>query len=105
MEVMTSPVTSPKKAVVPDNKPRPRKLVSLQYNYSDSEDEESREDRKARVVSTCTTNLELFQKLSSEGGGQQQFFVRGAVGKTRPEGEGSNVSGGCSGESLEYRLS
>lgn len=31
--------------------PKPRKLLSLQYNYSDSEDEETREDRKARIVS------------------------------------------------------
>ena len=30
---------------------KPRKLLSLQYNYSDSEDEETREDRKARIVS------------------------------------------------------
>ena len=30
---------------------KPRKLLSLQYNYSDTEDEESREDRKARIVS------------------------------------------------------
>ena len=43
----------------PERKPRvkpvapakPRKLLSLQYNYSDSEDEETREDRKARIVS------------------------------------------------------
>ena len=32
-------------------KPRPRKLIALQYNYSDSEDEETREERKARIVS------------------------------------------------------
>lgn len=31
--------------------PPKRKLISLQYNLSDSEDEESREARKARVVS------------------------------------------------------
>ncbi|WAR22207.1 BD1L1-like protein [Mya arenaria] len=36
----TSPATSKK----------PRKLVSLQYNFSDSEDEESREERKARIA-------------------------------------------------------
>lgn len=30
--------------------PPKRKLISLQYNLSDSEDEESREERKARVV-------------------------------------------------------
>jgi hypothetical protein len=30
---------------------KPRKLLSLQYNYSDSEDEETREERKARIVS------------------------------------------------------
>ena len=30
---------------------KPQKLISLQYNYSDSEDEETREERKARIVS------------------------------------------------------
>ena len=30
---------------------KPRRLVALQYNYSDSEDEETREERKARIVS------------------------------------------------------
>lgn len=30
--------------------PPKRKLISLQYNLSDSEDDESREERKARVV-------------------------------------------------------
>ena len=33
-------------------KPTARRLVALQYNYSDSEDEETREERKARIVST-----------------------------------------------------
>ena len=33
-------------------KPKARRLVALQYNYSDSEDEETREERKARIVST-----------------------------------------------------
>lgn len=31
--------------------PKPRKLVSLQYNFSDDEDDETREDRKCRIVS------------------------------------------------------
>ena len=35
-------VTSPSK---------PKKLLALQYNYSDSEDDETREDRKSRMVS------------------------------------------------------
>ena len=44
---------------------KPRKLLSLQYNYSDSDDEETREERKARIVSTviityCTKSLCLF---------------------------------------------
>ncbi|KAJ8317158.1 hypothetical protein KUTeg_005062 [Tegillarca granosa] len=30
--------------------PKPRKLISLQYNYSDSDDEETREEKKARVA-------------------------------------------------------
>ena len=30
---------------------KPRKLISLQYNTSDSENEETREERKARIVS------------------------------------------------------
>lgn len=30
---------------------KPRKLLSLKYNYSDSDDDETREERKARVVS------------------------------------------------------
>ncbi|KAL3865183.1 hypothetical protein ACJMK2_006800 [Sinanodonta woodiana] len=30
--------------------PKPRKLISLQYNYSDSEGEETREERKARIA-------------------------------------------------------
>ena len=30
---------------------KPRRLISLQYNYSDSEEDESREERKARIVS------------------------------------------------------
>ncbi|XP_053391887.1 biorientation of chromosomes in cell division protein 1-like 1 [Mercenaria mercenaria] len=29
---------------------KPRKLLSLQYNYSDSDDEETREERKARIA-------------------------------------------------------
>ena len=49
-------VLSPEKAIessvdIVGQKPPPRKLLSLQYNYSDSEDEEPREDRKARIVS------------------------------------------------------
>lgn len=40
-EVKTDEGTSPHK---------PRKLVSLQYNYSDSEEDESREDRKSRIA-------------------------------------------------------
>ena len=45
---------------------KPRKLLSLQYNYSDSEDEETREDRKARFVSTidlCIISLEEVNEL------------------------------------------
>ncbi|KAK3610437.1 hypothetical protein CHS0354_016614 [Potamilus streckersoni] len=42
---LTQPVT--KKTNMP---PKPRKLISLQYNYSDSEGEETREERKARIV-------------------------------------------------------
>ena len=34
-----------------DVSPPKKKLVSLQYNYSDSDDEETREERKARIVS------------------------------------------------------
>ena len=30
---------------------KPRRLISLQYNYSDSDEEETREERKARIVS------------------------------------------------------
>ena len=37
-------------------KPKARRLVALQYNYSDSEDEETREERKARIVSTNTSD-------------------------------------------------
>ena len=33
---------------------KPQKLISLQYNLSDSEDEETRDERKARIVSTKT---------------------------------------------------
>lgn len=50
-----TPVGSPEKqvneSVVTEKKPR--RLIALQYNYSDSEDEESREERKARIVSQC----------------------------------------------------
>ena len=38
-------------ATVAAPRQKPRRLISLQYNYSDSEEEESREERKARVVS------------------------------------------------------
>ncbi len=37
--------------VEPVKEKRPRRLLALQYNYSDSEDEETREERKARIVS------------------------------------------------------
>lgn len=30
---------------------KPRRLLALSYNYSDSENEETREERKARIVS------------------------------------------------------
>ena len=33
---------------------KPRRLISLQYNYSDSDEEETREERKARIVSEDT---------------------------------------------------
>ena len=36
---------------VPEVKPKPRKLIALQYNYSDSEDEDTRVERRARIVS------------------------------------------------------
>ena len=37
-------------AVVPKSKPR--RLIALSYNYSDSDNEETREERKARIVRT-----------------------------------------------------
>ena len=43
----------PVEVVVPSVK-KPRKLLSLQYNYSDSDDDETREERKARIVSITT---------------------------------------------------
>lgn len=39
------------------NDGKPRKLVALSYNYSDSEDEETREERKARLVSMYLIGL------------------------------------------------
>lgn len=39
------------------NDGKPRKLVALSYNYSDSEDEETREERKARLVSMYLNGL------------------------------------------------
>lgn len=57
-QLETSSEASPVKILPPppepDEKvspPKPRKLIALQYNYSDSEDDETREERKARVVS------------------------------------------------------
>lgn len=41
--------SSPEKSVE-KIKQKPRKLIALQYNYSDSEEEETREERKARIV-------------------------------------------------------
>ncbi len=40
-------------------KQKPRKLVSLMYNYSDSEDGETRDERKARIVSLSFTVASL----------------------------------------------
>ena len=42
---------SPEVATVVAPRQKPRRLISLQYNYSDSEEEETREERKARIVS------------------------------------------------------
>ncbi|XP_014771911.1 biorientation of chromosomes in cell division protein 1-like 1 isoform X1 [Octopus bimaculoides] len=42
-----SPCKETKKAKIP---PRPRKLISLSYNYSDSDDDETREERKERIA-------------------------------------------------------
>ncbi len=36
---------------------KPRRLLALQYNYSDSEDEETRDERKARIVSAACNCL------------------------------------------------
>ncbi|KAL5021102.1 hypothetical protein ScPMuIL_000257 [Solemya velum] len=56
-QLETSSEASPVKILPPppepDEKvspPKPRKLIALQYNYSDSEDDETREERKARVA-------------------------------------------------------
>ena len=47
-----SPVKALPKPQTPVHTPeiKPRKLVALTYNYSDSEDDETREERKARMV-------------------------------------------------------
>ena len=39
---------------------KPQKLISLQYNLSDSEDEETRDERKARIVSIETYAIHRF---------------------------------------------
>ncbi|OWF42884.1 biorientation of chromosomes in cell division protein 1-like 1 [Mizuhopecten yessoensis] len=44
---MTEKVTASARAATPG---KPRRLISLQYNYSDSDDEETREERKARIA-------------------------------------------------------
>ena len=55
---------SPEKPIV-EPAVKPRRLISLQYNYSDSEDDETREERKARIVSTVcnSAHLSLFYWL------------------------------------------
>lgn len=50
--VASSKVTEAVKEVSPTvaTPGKPRRLISLQYNYSDSDDEETREERKARIA-------------------------------------------------------
>jgi hypothetical protein len=45
------PPTSDVKVEEGTSPPKSIKLVSLRYNYSDDEDDETREDRKCRIVS------------------------------------------------------
>ncbi len=58
----SEPVQPPKV----EKEKKPRRLLSLQYNISDSEDEETREERKARIVSVLAT---------AEGGWEHIYSV------------------------------
>ena len=62
-EVSTDTVSTEPVAVevASPQKQKPRKLISLSYNYSDSDDEETREERKARIVGL----LDTFQYLNT----------------------------------------
>nr|KAG5701622.1 hypothetical protein BaRGS_019311 [Batillaria attramentaria] len=48
-ELEESPVKTPASSVAPVEA-KPRKLLALSYNYSDSDNEETREERKARIA-------------------------------------------------------
>ena len=56
-DLENSPVKVPSKQPITEEVvKKPRKLIALQYNYSDSEDDETREERKARIVSNLDWN-------------------------------------------------
>lgn len=50
VKLVQTPVRTPLRSPVQTPEAKPRKLLALSYNYSDSEDEETREERKARIA-------------------------------------------------------
>ncbi len=60
----------------PEKEKKPRRLLSLQYNISDSEDEETREERKARIVSACVALLRLKGGVLWGGGGHRGLRIK-----------------------------